>query len=247
MISAQVSIRCLVVFADTRYSFQLPGLDSDSIKSGFVSALDHTLNIEHLYSDEGRTWLMHLCISTLVGPWRFISGSICPSNPFERHRRFTSLSKRATSSQNFWRHSNTDAPDGSFHRQFARGLAKWKRSFRTDWLHQAPFQNFRPVNLRSQSNWSVRYPDWSLMEATCTFHMTCPVDNETIGHGFCTMCVLQTRNTKHTYTIWKLEQDLEHVPQLQPVRTSCGGISSKTFGSSKMRTLFRTRPSAVHA
>ena len=32
-------IRCPVVFAGTRYSFQLPGLDSDSIKSGFVSAL----------------------------------------------------------------------------------------------------------------------------------------------------------------------------------------------------------------
>ena len=32
-------IRCPVVFAGIRYSFQLPGLHSDSIKSGFVSAL----------------------------------------------------------------------------------------------------------------------------------------------------------------------------------------------------------------
>ena len=47
---------------------------------------------------------------TLVGPWRFISGSICPSNPFERHRRFTRTSKRAAGSQNFCHLSNTDAP-----------------------------------------------------------------------------------------------------------------------------------------
>ena len=36
----QHMIRCPVVFTGTRYSFQLPGLDSDSIKSGFASALE---------------------------------------------------------------------------------------------------------------------------------------------------------------------------------------------------------------
>ena len=40
----------------------------------------------------------------------FISGSVCPSNPFERELSFASPSKRAAESQNFWRLSNTDAP-----------------------------------------------------------------------------------------------------------------------------------------
>ena len=37
-------IRCPV--AGTRYSFQLPGLDPDSIKSGFVSALKSSWPLE---------------------------------------------------------------------------------------------------------------------------------------------------------------------------------------------------------
>ena len=49
-------------------------------------------------------------LRTLVGPQRFISGSVCPSNPFEREFSFASPSKRAAESQNFWRLSNTDAP-----------------------------------------------------------------------------------------------------------------------------------------
>ena len=68
----------------------------------------------HVYSDEGRTRLMHLCISTDPSGstvlYKFISGSICPSNPFERELSFTSPSKRAAESQNLWRLSNTDAP-----------------------------------------------------------------------------------------------------------------------------------------
>ena len=53
-----------------------------------------------------------ICASapTLVGPQRFISGSICPSNPFERELNFASPSERAAESQNLWRLSNTDAP-----------------------------------------------------------------------------------------------------------------------------------------
>ena len=38
----QYKLRCPVVFEGTRYSFQLPGEDSDSLKSGFVSALKFT-------------------------------------------------------------------------------------------------------------------------------------------------------------------------------------------------------------
>ena len=45
-----------------------------------------------------------------MGPQRFISGLICPSNPFERQLSFALPSKRAAESQNFWRLSNTDAP-----------------------------------------------------------------------------------------------------------------------------------------
>ena len=45
-----------------------------------------------------------------MGPQRFISGSICPSNPFERELSFASPSKRAAEPQSFWRLSNTDAP-----------------------------------------------------------------------------------------------------------------------------------------
>ena len=45
-----------------------------------------------------------------MGPQRFILGSICPSTPFERYRRFTSPSKRAVDSQNFWRLLNSDDP-----------------------------------------------------------------------------------------------------------------------------------------
>ena len=46
---------------------------------------------------------------TLVDPQRFISGSICPSTPYERELSFASPSKRAADSQNFWRLSNLEA------------------------------------------------------------------------------------------------------------------------------------------
>ena len=55
-----------------------------------------------------RDWCIYA--SARAGPRRFIAGSICPSTPFERHRRFTSPSKRAADSQNFWRLSYADAP-----------------------------------------------------------------------------------------------------------------------------------------
>ena len=65
----------------------------------------------NFYFDEGRTWLMHLCIRTdPSGSTALYFGRICPSSPFERHRRFTSPSKRAADSQKFWRLSNTDDP-----------------------------------------------------------------------------------------------------------------------------------------
>ena len=42
----QHMMRCPVVFAGTRYSPQLPGQDSDSLKSRFVSALVKSTNIQ---------------------------------------------------------------------------------------------------------------------------------------------------------------------------------------------------------
>ena len=84
---------------------------------------------------------------TLVGPWRFILGSICPCNPFERHRRFTSPSElraHKTFGVTQTRMSLCTCIDGPFRRHFARARAKGKRSFRTDWLHLhvAPFRTF---------------------------------------------------------------------------------------------------------
>ena len=85
---------------------------------------------------------------TPVGPWRFISGSICPSNPFERELSFASPSKRAADSPNFWRPSNTDAPVYlprlaiSHALQAARARATGKRSFQIDWQRLASFRTF---------------------------------------------------------------------------------------------------------
>ena len=62
------------------------------------------------YSDEGRTWRMHLCISMdTSASTALYFGSVSPSSPFERYRRFISPSKRAADSQNSWHLSNTDA------------------------------------------------------------------------------------------------------------------------------------------
>ena len=104
---------------------------------------------------------MHQHRTLVVGPWRFISGSICPSNPFERHRRFTSPSKRAASLQNFSRHSNTDAP--VYLHQWAVSPALRSRSSEREkklsnrLASSGSFQsiqNFRPVDLRSPTDLS---------------------------------------------------------------------------------------------
>ena len=56
-----------------------------------------------------RDWCIYASAPTLVDPQRFILGSICPSSPFELQLSFTSPSKRAADSQNFWHPSNTVA------------------------------------------------------------------------------------------------------------------------------------------
>ena len=96
-------------------------------------------------SDEG---LMHLYISTdPSGSRHFISGSICPSTPFECYRRFTSPSKRAADSQNFWRLSNTDAPVYAYWQTIFPALrqrSSEKEKKLSNWLAKSRFfQSFR--------------------------------------------------------------------------------------------------------
>ena len=153
-----------------------------------ILALDSERHQQHRgdywshYSDDGRTWLMHLYNSTrtLVGPQRFISGSIGPSTPFERKLSFTSPSKRAADSQNCRRLSNTNAP--VYLHWWAVSLALRSCSSErekncSNWLAQrlASLRNFGAVGVDDlgSHNWSVRNPDWSLIEAKCTLRMMC--------------------------------------------------------------------------
>ena len=93
-----------------------------------------------------------------MGPQRFISGSVCPSNPFERELSFASPSKRAAESQNFWRLSNTDAPV-CVHRWAVSPALRSRSSEKEKKLSNRPaasgfFQSFRPVDLKSPTDLS---------------------------------------------------------------------------------------------
>ena len=97
-------------------------------------------------------------LRTLVGPQRFISGSVCPSNPFERELSFASPSKRAAESQNFWRLSNRDA-SVCVHRWAVSPALRSRSSEREKKLSNQPaaysfFQTFRPVDLKSPTDLS---------------------------------------------------------------------------------------------
>ena len=96
----------------------------------------------------------------LVGPQRFISGSVVLSP----NRRFASPSKRTADSQTFWRLSNTDAPV-YVHRWAISPALRWHSSEREKKLSDrlvasSFFQNFQPVDLRSPTDLS-HYPDRS--------------------------------------------------------------------------------------
>ena len=128
---------------------------------------------------------MHLCIRTrtLVGPQRFISGSICNLNPLERHRRFTSPSKQAADSQNFWRLQNTATPVYMHRRvifpHFAGARAKGNRSFRTYWQRLASFRTFgRSISCSDLQLICQIYADWSVIEGTCMLRVPGLVDNQ---------------------------------------------------------------------
>ena len=95
---------------------------------------------------------------TSVGPQRFNSGSVCPSNPFEHELSFASPSKRAAESQNLWRLSNTDTPV-RVHRWAVSPALRSRSSERQKKLSNRPaafsfFQSFRPVDLKSPTDLS---------------------------------------------------------------------------------------------
>ena len=99
-------------------------------------------------------------LRTLVGPQRFISGSVCPSNPFERKLSFASPSKRDAESQNFWRLSNTDAPVCVHRWAISPALCsrsserEKKLSNRIGPAASSFFQTFPPVELKSPTDLS---------------------------------------------------------------------------------------------
>ena len=73
---------------------------------------------------------MHLCISTNPsGSTALYFGFDLSFHPFERYRRFTSPSKRAADSQNFWPLSNTDAQVYVYRRAVFPAL-RWRSSER---------------------------------------------------------------------------------------------------------------------
>ena len=71
--------------------------------------------------------------------------------------------------------------DGPFRPHFTGARAKGEK-FSNKLAAYNFFQSFRPVDLRSPTELSP-YSDRSLIEATCTLRMTCPVNNGTMGHG----------------------------------------------------------------
>ena len=146
--------------------------------------------------------------------------SVCLSTPFERYRSFTSPSKRAADSQNFWHLSNTDA--SVYVHQWAISPAlRWRSSEREKNLSNrlaasSFFQNFRPVDLRSPTELS-HYPDRSLIEATCTLRMTCPVNNGNVGQGWIARFPRRARFNACTHET--------HLEKEQVRETICGGLA----------------------
>ena len=123
-------------------------------------------------------WCIYASARTLVGPQRFILGSICPSTPFEHYRRSPARPNELRTRKTFGvcrtRMSQCTCINGPFFPHFDD--AKEKRSFRTDWQHPASCRAFGAIdfdNLQSH-NWSVRYPTWFLIEATWALRTSCP-------------------------------------------------------------------------
>ena len=189
-----------------------------------------------------RDWCIYASISarTLVGPQRFNSARFVlpphlsaivglPARPNE-------LQTRQTFDVCWKRMPQCTCFDGSFCPHFAGVRAKGKRSFRTGWPRLVFF--FRtlgvPISDLTTDLSDIPTDLWLKPPARFAWRVRWTMKHD----GFRTTCVLQTRNTKHTYTIWKLEQDLKQVPQ--PVRTSGGGLAK--LGSSKIMKIENAFP-----
>ena len=106
---------------------------------------------------------------------------------------------------------------GPFFPHFAGARAKGKRSFRSDWQHLASFRAFGAIginNLRSH-NWSVRYPNWSLIEAKWTLRTTCPaackeIDLRTMDR----LCVRRPNGWVGGQRKWRMEDVTFRFPSL---------------------------------
>ena len=98
-------------------------------------------------SDEGHTWLMHLCIS--YGPW-WVHSALFRARSVPTHlstnlvspARPNELRSRKTFGVCRTRMPPCVCIDGPFHPHFARARAKGKRSFRTDRQRPAFFRPF---------------------------------------------------------------------------------------------------------
>ena len=192
-----------------------------------IMILNHTafLHSWFIVMKVARDWCIYASARILVGSQRFISGLICPSTPFARHRRFTSPFKRAADSQNFWRLSNTGALV-YVHRPAIFPALHWRSSEREKKLSNrlaasSFFQNFRAADLTSII-WSVRYLDWSVIE-----HAHSMVDST-----FPRTCALQCLQTRNSLGKRTGSPVLVRPNELRRTR--------KTFGASKMRTLFQS-------
>ena len=166
---------------------------------------------------------MHLCISTDPrGSTALYFGSVCHSTPFERYRRFTSPSKRAADSQNFWRLLKTDAV--YVHRWAISAPAlRWRSSERekklSNWLAASSFfQNFRPVDLMQISSWAVA--------------LSRPIFDR--SHVHASHDVLGEQRNNRPWRIARFPRCARfnafkhetHLEKEQDRRTSCGGLAN---------------------
>ena len=187
-----------------RTSFSPLSLDSSAGEKVYVlHQIIRDDNVSFILTKVTRDWWIYASARTLVGPQRFISGSVVLSP----NRRLASSSKQAADSQNFCRLSNTDAPV-YVHRRAISPAFRWHSSEREKKLSNrlavsSFFQNFRPVDFRSSTD-LLHYPDRSLIEAT----------------GWIARFPRRAR-----FNACKHETHLEKEEVHQPVRLTCGGLA----------------------
>ena len=130
-------------------------------------------HVTDAFMHQHRPWWVHSALirARSVLPTHLSANLVSPAGPNELRTRKTFGVCRI-------RMPSCVSIDGPFPSgpHFARTRAKRKRSFRTDRQRLASFRAFGAIgvdNLRCL-NWSARYPNWSLIEATWTLRTTCP-------------------------------------------------------------------------